>query len=102
MIEGIRIDVSSDELVARLAERIQFHHEKAKRYAAQIEALTSSGIQPNPSNSGDPFRDLTQHRDTHANKVALFTFMRDHVVPNETYRLSEQDLGRIEILDRYF
>ena len=38
----------------------------------------------------------------HEDKYGYFMFMAEHLVPDETYRLSESDLSRLEIAARYF
>ena len=34
----------------------------------------------------------------HRNRIVMIKFFRDHLVPDETYRLDINDLERIEIL----
>lgn len=38
---------------------------------------------------------------SHKERFTLFAFMEEHVIPNETYRLTENDLTRLEIVSRY-
>lgn len=101
MIEGLKIDVSSAELTDHLADRASYHQEKRAFYTKQAKALVDGGIRENPGVSNDPTAQLQNSAKTHAEREAFFRFLAEHVVADETYRLSEQDLTRLEIVSRY-
>ena len=100
MIEGLKIDIPSVELVEHLTERATFHLERGKFYREQAKAIGERGdIIADVTN--DPQRNLNQSGKTHEERYAFFRFLAEHVVPSETYRLNESDLARIELLSRY-
>ena len=100
MITGLCIDVSAKELKEHLAARASHHEKKAKWYREQTVALTKGGVESGHSN--DPVRTLQESERLHQEKAAYFRFMERHLVKNETYRLSQQDLGQIELSSRYY
>ena len=102
MIEGVKIEVSSSELEDHLAERANHHHDKHEFYTKQVQSLKDGGIRDNPGVSNDPIASLEHSAKSHKEKAGLFGFLVDHVIPNEVYRLSENDLTRLEIVSRYF
>lgn len=102
MIEGIKIDVSSDELRDHLQARANYHDDKQAFYSTQAQSLKDGGIRSEAAVSNDPVNSLEQSARSHGEREAFFRFLAEHLVDDETYRLSEQDLTRIEIVSRYF
>jgi hypothetical protein len=100
MITGLCVDISAKELREQLASRARHHEKKAKWYKGQAAALTRGGAATGVSN--DPVRSLEESEKQHREKAAYFRFMEQHLVKNETYRLSQEDLGRIELASRYY
>jgi hypothetical protein len=100
VIEGLAFDVSSEELEEHLQKRMKHHVDKASFYAGQVAALRGGGVGAQ-SATNDPVSSLENSQRQHEGRMALFAFMAEHVVPDEVYRLSEQDLARIEIIARY-
>lgn len=100
MITGICIDVSAQELKEHLAERVDYHDKKASWYKTQAQALSKGGAATGMSN--DPVRSLEDSEQRHCEKAAYFKFMEQHIVKNETYRLSQEDLGQLELASRYY
>jgi hypothetical protein len=100
MITGLCIDVSARELREHLAARADHHEEKAKWYETQAAALSQGGAATGMSN--DPVRSLEESEQRHREKAAYFRFMEQHLVDNETYRLSQDDLAQIELSSRYY
>jgi len=109
MVEGLKLDVRAEELVARLDERVSAHRAKVDAYAAQLRRLGDIGPDPDDDDGmaelrgrGSPRRSLEQKHQQHTERAALLTFLRDHLVAGEIYRLSEEDLRFAELLpDRY-
>lgn len=97
MIEGLRIDVSSEEMKKILKDRVSYHSEKAEMYGSQVKALEG---EPTVDMTADPKKALRDRLRHHQRKWEFFNFLAEHVIPNETYRLSEIDLTRLEILSR--
>ena len=102
MIEGIKLDFTSDQLKAHVGERIVFHSQKEKWYQQQVLALRSGGVRPDSGVSNDPVTSLERSMSDHAQKAGLFQVIADHIVSNEVYRLSESDLSRLEFISRYY
>jgi len=100
MITGLCIDVSAKELREHLAHRAGYHEKKAKWYRGQATALSKGGVSTGMSN--DPVKSLEDSERQHKEKAAFFRFMERHIVKNETYRLSQEDLGQIELASRYY
>lgn len=101
MIEGLKIDVSSTELEEHLSKRVEYHTERAEFYGLQVQNLKAGGVGI-LAQSNDPVSSLEGSEKSHQDKAAFYRFMKDHVIPDETYRLTEQDLVRLEIVSRYF
>ena len=100
MINGLHVDVSAKELKEHLATRADHHVRKAKWYKSQAAALNQGGAATGMSN--DPVRSLEASEEQHREKAAYFRFMERHLVKNETYRLSQDDLSQIELSSRYY
>jgi hypothetical protein len=100
MINGLCIDVSAKELKAHLAARADHHEQKADWYKTQAATLSEGGVSTGMSN--DPVRSLEQSAQQHREKAAYFRFMEQHIIENETYRLSQDDLSQIELSSRYY
>ena|SRR6185369_2909676 len=101
MIEGLKFDVTSAELVAHLSERVTHHIERAAFYASQSKALEDGNAEGMNYSGGDPVRALKDKRSEHEHKKELFEFLVAHVISGETYRLTESDLLQLEIISRH-
>lgn len=101
MIEGLKIEVESKELVELIDVRVEYHKGKAELYDSQLQLLKDEPGLENMDLSNDPRRSLRDKIRHHGDKVGFFSFLRDHVIPNETYRLTETDLLRLELLSRW-
>lgn len=101
MIQGFKLDFQSEELRKHLEERAKYHAGKAEWYAGQVNNLKSGGVSET-RHSNDPVGSLTHSMNDHKAKADLFSLMAKHVIPNETYRLDESDLSRLELISRLF
>ena len=68
MIEGLKLTMTGQQLIARLDERIRFHQSSAAR------------------------------EETREARLAALTLIRDHVQSDEVYRLGEYDLRFADLL----
>jgi hypothetical protein len=100
MIDGLIIQVSSAEIEEHLRERASHHQERRMFYERQVASLKEGGLRAQRV-SNDPVGSLQESAHRHGEREAFLRFMAEHIVPDETYRLSEQDLIRIEIVSRY-
>ena len=111
-IQGLRLSMTSDEMKKTMEERIKFHQEKAdwvngeikrlepevEKFRGEAQAMGKTGRSNNVSGALNNFKsEFARHTD----KVTLFRFMADHVIPNETYILEEADLRKLEVLPQY-
>lgn len=100
MIEGLKFLMSADELREHLVNRVLYHKTRQEFYEQKAGELQAGAAQGMGYSSGDPIRNLQDKAREHRGKIDLFKFMHDHVVPGESYQLSDADLMRIEILNR--
>ena len=101
MIEGLWIEMSSDKLRKILDRRVGYHEEKASWYKRQAASL-SEHVEANPNVSNNPTQSLRNSQREHENKAAFFRTLAANIIPNETYRLSEQNCIRLEFYAQYF
>lgn len=104
MIEGFRIDVTADELVAHLDRRITHHRDRAHECDTKLQRLraleTATDEEEEAFHMCGPSRidGLERLTARHRNREVFLMFARNHVVANEIYRLSEDDLSLLEWL----
>src|SRR5262245_26581532 len=105
MIDGIRIDLTAEELIRHLDERIQHHHDRAAEFDRKAKRVAD--IQsPESDDDEEPtiacwptmVHDQERRAARHRSRETLLVFLRNHVVANEIYRLSERDLKSLELL----
>lgn len=99
-ISGIVIEIPGSELAQHLTERAKHHADKESFYQEQVTSLLK-GRDENANVTNDPVGSLKQSRAQHANKRAFFQFLATHVVSSATYRLSDDDLARMEVYSKY-
>ena len=103
MIEGLRLDVSAEELARRLSELIAWHESRASGCGHRLRRLgeIKNGIQNIDGRLDDLCWDGGYDRLTqalagklmhHRERASLLEFLRDHLVEGEVYRLDLQDL----------
>lgn len=108
MIEGLKVDVKSDELVKILTERMQHHADRSAAYEKKSQELkaTLSGLEEELSVGKVSNRSAADTLDNkageHKNKYVYYKFMLDHVIQNDVYRLGQDDLERLGVSIRYF
>ena len=106
MIDGIRIDVTAEELVRHLDERIRYHHDRATECDRRADRFGNADRAPGIDDEDEPMmscwpgfvHELERRAARHRNREALLAFLRNHVVAHEIYRLSERDLKSVELL----
>lgn len=110
MIEGLKLQIGSDELRKLLESRAEYHGGKAKwaeAESARMEPMMkdqrrrSRDIGKYGNTSSDAAMSLGEQADYHADREVYFKFLASHVIPNETYQFREPDLRDIEVLSRY-
>mgnify|MGYP001592540184 CR=1 FL=1 len=102
MIQGLHFDITSHELGSLLDARVEHHLERSTFYQRQARELRDGMAESAAFTGGDPIRSLSESQAKHEEAVATLGFLRDHLVPNETYRLTKAELTEIGLLpDRY-
>lgn len=106
MIEGLNFDMKPDELKAHFMERAKHHADREAFYRQQATAIKAelgdqedAGLQQY-SGHQNPLSAAQESTAQHARRRVFFQFLADHVI-DEVYRLTESDLTRLELLDRY-
>lgn len=108
MIQGLQVDVQSDELKKIIKSRIDYHTERAALYESKAEEIRKSleGVEEKTIgkvSGGTPTQNLEDKAREHKDKLVHFQFMLDHVILNDVYRLSQQDLQLLGISpSRYY
>jgi len=99
MIDGLRLDISADELVKLLEERINEHTENARVDDQNAQRLGAMRRADDPDEWDDDQGSRLKNRaQIERDRADALTFMRNHVIRGETYRLTEGDLRTLEIL----
>jgi hypothetical protein len=114
MIEGLKYHFKSSELADHMRGRAEYHDKRAGEKEAALPDMKAAlekikahspakNVQhmskvSNSYHVGDPDEDLEADIRDHKNKAMVFRTLADHVVPSETYVLTESDLRRLEIL----
>jgi len=101
MIEGLKIDVKSQELSLHLSDRAEFHAVKEHFYDEQVVKLQENDASMATAGkfSNDPVSSLRESAFRHKKKKKFFTFLAEHIVPDTTYRLEDHDLSRLELAE---
>lgn len=86
MIDGLKIEMTTEELARRIAARILWHHAAAEHLEEECGRLEAGREGPVPR------RVLEHEVRGHQEQAGVLTLLRDHLVPGEVYRLSELDL----------
>lgn len=87
MIDGLKVRMTSDELAARLAGRIEWHQRAA--VACEEEWRRPDVDQEDPLVSEHLIEhEMREHRE----QAGVLEMLRDHLVPGEVYELGEMDL----------
>ena len=87
MIDGLKIQMTTEELECRLAERILWHEQVADEYQEEWRRPESEREdQLMPEHMIE--HEMREHRE----QAATLRMLREHLVPAEIYRLTEFDL----------
>jgi hypothetical protein len=92
MIDGLKVTMSGEELKGKLDERIQSHARQAAHWARQLKTPRSDEGVPMPAHIVE--NEIERAHD----QVETLTFIRDHIIGEETYRLGEYDLRFADLL----
>jgi hypothetical protein len=108
VVDGFRIEMTADELINHLEGRIQHHQSAASDCDAKRIRFEAVGSLPEEDEAEAPFlacwpgygAELERRAESHKRKKTTLTFLRDHVIAREVYRLGEDDLRLLELWPR--
>jgi hypothetical protein len=106
MIEGFRVDVTADELVAHLDGRVRHHRERTQECELKLRQLQALEENTADEEEEEMFEvcastrahGLERMAARHRSRETFLLFARNHVLGTEIYRLSEEDLRLLEWL----
>ena len=104
MIEGLRVDLTADELTRLLEERIEHHREVAADCDSRRIRLQAV-VTPDPDDTDEQLAaalpayvdNLERRAERHRDRADALEFLRDHLVAHEIYRLGETDLEMLQL-----
>ena len=96
MVDGLKVHMSSEELAQRLAERILWHQQMAEEYEEELRNWDTHG-----EAASTPEHVVEHQMHEHQEQAATLTMLRDHLIPNEIYRLNELDLRFADLVPEF-
>jgi hypothetical protein len=104
VINGFRVEVTSDEIVRHLDHRIRHHRDRGDECLAKAKGIDA--LQPAGDDDDEQVgicwpgyqEELQRRAQRHRNRETLLLFFRERVLTNEIYLLSEPDLRWLEWL----
>ena len=104
MIDGFKIEITANELAAHLDSRISHHRGRTQECEMKLQRLQA--LDAHSDEEEDVFDmcgasrldGLQRLASKHRSREVFLMFVRNHVVTNEVYRLSEEDLRLLEWL----
>lgn len=109
-VDGLKLSITSAKLKELVEQRIEYHTKKAAfcegkasaqaKEQREFDELAEEQFKVGTSNMpGVSWDSQFRH---HRDRVTIFSFMREHLIPNETYILGEEDLRKLEVLPRHW
>lgn len=106
MIEGLHFDVTSGQLMQHLRERMEYHRERQAVYDREISRLEKVDLERESDQDihltrvDGPKENLKRRSEEHRAKAQKFELLLNHVILGEVYRLSDEDLIKLEFIDQ--
>lgn len=104
MIEGLKVDLTTEELIRLFDTRIAHHSEVAddcERRRSRLEALTHPGPEDTDGQLMLAWPHFLEYLDRravrHRDRARTLRFLRDHLKADEIYRLGEDDLQILQL-----
>lgn len=104
IVQGLRLHVSGKELAVRLGERIRWHRQRGDLLIEQMQKLTeverdaTDELAKALTGYASPRSVIEKQLREHQERAAFLAFVRDHLSPEDVYRLDSSDLKMTEIL----
>lgn len=99
MIEGLIVSFKTDELREHLIQRAKLHEGKVDFYTEK--AKLNEDVPEQENVTVDVVKNLKDRAQTHRQRADHFYLLADHLIIGEEYRLSENDLLKLEFIGRY-
>jgi hypothetical protein len=96
MIDGLKIQMSSEELASRLTQRADWNEATANEYDQQLRRRPAERDDPRV-----PDHMLAHESGEHRGRAATLRLLRDHLVPGEIYLLCERDLQFADLVPEF-
>ena len=104
MIEGLKVELTADELTRLLADRIEHHRDVAGDCDARrirLQGTTASDPDDTEQQLAAAWPHYLEHlerrAERHRERADALQFLRDHLVAHEVYRLGEEDLRMLQV-----
>jgi hypothetical protein len=101
IIDGLWIEMPSLKLKSYLTVRVTHHAEKAAWYKEQADRL-SEQVAAESHVTNNPTYSLRTSQNQHEQKYTFFKMLAENLIPDATYRLSQDNCVRIELYAQYF
>lgn len=104
VVQGLRLHVSGRELTVRLGERIRWHRDRADALIEQMKKLSdveraaTDELAKALTRYDSPRTLIEKQLREHQERASFLAFLRDHITPDDVYRLDVTDLRMTEIL----
>jgi hypothetical protein len=95
MIEGLKVQMTTEALRARLAERIAWHRRAAAEFEAEWRRPEAERDDLMPEHMLE--HEVREHRE----QAGMLEMLRDHLVPGEIYQLGEMDLRLADLVPEF-
>lgn len=100
MIEGIKVILTTNEFRALLNERVTRHEERGEFYKIEADRLEAGRAEAQTYTNGDPIKSLRDSQKQHEGNATRLNFLAAHLIEDEMYTLSDEDLEKVELIKR--
>ncbi len=108
MIDNLELCITSTELKQLVLGRVEYHNVKSNFFETEMTRIGTALEDMDDeaerigkySNSMNPVDTFKQKAKIHKDRATYFKFFADHLIPNETYRLTQNDLHTLEVTGR--
>lgn len=96
MIQGMRLHITSADLLAHLREREAHHRGRQAFYTGKAAEMEAAGERPQ-NVTNDPVKVMTDRAEHHERRAAAFAVWVKYLIPGEMFQLDNNDLSRVEM-----
>ena len=103
MIEGLKFQMKSADLVKHLASRVEHHSARAASYKKEVanfkENAADSQFKMGQNTIVKTVEELEKQEVFHRMSAKYFKVICDGVIPDDTYIMTKEDLSHIEYVE---